>query len=570
MKKKIVSVMLAAAMTLSLAACGSASSSSSDSKDSSSDSADTASATEDNSSLSEDWSKYDELIDQIRKETDFSKRVDEMHEAEDILMSSWAVVPIYYYNDVYMAKEDLTGAYNTVYGIKYFQGAEKAGSDNININIASEPDHVDPALNSAVDGAILISNLFSGLYKYDENSEVIPEIADGMPEVSDDGTEYTVHLQKTNWSDGTPLTANDFIYSWNRVIDEKTAADYNYLFDIVARNDDGTLKVEAPDDYTLKITLTNPCPYFNSLLAFPVFYPVPQDEVEAKDTTTPGTWALEAGFKTNGAYTMTEWKHNESMTFTKNPNYFKADEVKSNTLTFMLSADSTAAYAAYNNGDLDFIDDVPTDEIANVKDSKEFHVDDQLGTYYVCFNVNSDLFKDMDWATACKFRHAISDLIDRQYIVDTVGQTGQQVADSFVPAGMSDGNGGEFKGDDSSYYDATAVNQDEAKALLEECGYTFTDNGDGTYTPDKDITIEYLINDNPGHQAVAECIQNDLSQLGINVTISTEDWNVFLNDRKEGKFSMAREGWIADYNDPINMLEIFASDSGNNDAQLGK
>jgi peptide/nickel transport system substrate-binding protein/oligopeptide transport system substrate-binding protein len=166
------------------------------------------------------------------------------------------------------------------------------------------------------------------------------------------------------------------------------------------------------------------------------------------------------------------------------------------------------------------------------------------------------------------FRHAIAILIDRQYIVDTVGQTEQVVADSYIPVGMSDGNGGEFK--NKSYYDAATTDVETAKSLLEGCGYTFTDNGDGTYACSPAISLPYVINENSGHQKVAECIQSDLSVLGIEMTIQTEDWNVFLDDRKAGNYTFAREGWLADFDDPINMLEMFTTDSGNNDPQFGR
>ena len=170
-------------------------------------------------------------------------------------------------------------------------------------------------------------------------------------------------------------------------------------------------------------------------------------------------------------------------------------------------------------------------------------------------------------------REAISLLVDRQFIVENVGQTGQIPADSFVPEGMADGNGGVFKTADTSYYDATATGAGEletAKGLLEEAGYTFTDNGDGTYAVDPAISMTYLTNDGTAHIAVAESVQQDVALLGINLEIKSEDWNVFLEDRKSGNFTIAREGWLADYNDPVNMLEIFTSDSGNNDMQLGK
>jgi len=448
-------------------------------------------------------------------------------------------------------------------------GSSSSDTSVLSINLASEPDYLDPALNSSVDGGCLAVNSFEGLYTYDSNGNLTPGIADGMPEVSDDETVYTVKMIESKWSNGEDLTANDFVYSWNRVIAEDTAADYAYLFDIIDRNDDGSLKVEATDDYTLKITLTNPCPYFNDLLAFPTFFPVYQKGVEEADSTgkDPGKWAQEAGFVSNGAYTLTSWTHNESMVYTKNENYHNADKVTMNELHFMLSADDTATYAAYNNGDLDFTDSVPTDEIAAALKQDDCHVIDNLGTYYLAFNVNADLFSSMTEQQAKDFRHAITILINRDYIVDNIAQTDQVLADTFVPEGMSDGNGGEFK--NKSYFDATTTDVETAKSLLEGCGYTFTDNGNGTYSCDPAISLPYIINENDAHQKIAEAIQSDLSVLGIEMTISTEDWNVFLDDRKNGNFTFAREGWLADYNDPINMLEIFTSDSGNNDAQLG-
>lgn len=442
----------------------------------------------------------------------------------------------------------------------------------LKINLASEPDYLDPALNSAVDGGCLAVNSFVGLYTYDKDGKLIPAL--GEATVSEDGTTYTFKMIESKWSNGDVLNANDFVYSWNRAASEETAADYAYLFDIIVHNEDGSLAVTAVDDLTLEVTLTNPCPYFLDLVAYPTFMPVHQASVEAanSDGTNPGAWAQEAGFVCNGAYTLESWAHEESMVYVKNPNFYDASNVTMDGLEFMLSADDTAVYAAYNNGDLDFIDNVPNDEIAALQGNSEFYVVDNLGTYYVGFNVNDKMFDGKTPEQAAKMREAMSLLIDRQYIVDNIGQTGQQLADTFVPAGMADGNGGEFKGD-TSYYDAAATGAaqaDTAKALLEDAGYTFTDNGDGSYAINPALGFEYTINENTGHQQIAEAIQADLSVLGIEVSIKTQDWNVFLDDRKNGNFGVAREGWIADYNDPINMLEIFTSDSGNNDMQLGK
>lgn len=452
-------------------------------------------------------------------------------------------------------------------------GASTTGTDTsvLKINLASEPDHLDPALNSSVDGGCLAVNSFIGLYTYDESGALTPAL--GEAEVSEDGTVYTFKMIESKWSNGDAVTANDFIYSWNRAAADETTADYQYLFDIIAKNDDGTLAMEATDDYTLVVTLTNPCPYFLDLTAFPTFLPVHQASVEAADTdgTNPGAWAQEAGFVCNGAYTLESWAHEESMVYVKNPNYYDAANVTMETLEFMLSADDTAIYAAYNNGDLDFIDTVPTDEIQALLNNPEFFIIDQLGTYFVTFNVNDKVFDGKTVEEAAKMREAMSLLIDRQYIVDNIAQTGQELADTFIPAGMADGNGAEFK--TNSYFDATATgagNVEQAKALLEECGYSFTEDGNGGYTISPALGFEYIINEATSHQQIAEAIQADLSILGIQVTIKTEDWNVFLDDRKNGNFGVARDGWVADYNDPINMLEMWTSDSGNNNAQFGK
>lgn len=449
----------------------------------------------------------------------------------------------------------------------------------LRINLASEPDKLDPALNTTVDGAALAANSFVGLFTFDKDSNPVPALVSDYT-VSDDGLTYTFTLKDgLKWSDGSDLTAADFEYSWKRAADPQTAADYSYLFDVFAKDGD-TINVKA-DGNTLTAVLAAPCPYFLQLCAFPVFMPVPQAAVEAAnaDGTNPGAWCSEAGFVSNGAYVCTSWKHNESMVYEKNPYFYDADNVKVEKLEFMLSADDTATFSAYNAGDLDFIDNVPSDEVASVINNADFHVDDQLGNYYIAFNVNDKMFDGMSAEDAATLRHALGILIDRGYIAENIGQTGQKVATAFVPDGMSDGNGGIFREDDYDYSDADShgyytaeYDFDAAKAeateLLESIGYKFND--DGTLSDENPISVEYLINENTEHQAIAEAIQSDWSSIGVDVTIKTEEWDTFLNDRKAGAFSIAREGWIADYDDPINMLEIFTSDSGNNDAQLGK
>ncbi|MEF9894175.1 MAG: ABC transporter substrate-binding protein, partial [Clostridia bacterium] len=164
--------------------------------------------------------------------------------------------------------------------------------------------------------------------------------------------------------------------------------------------------------------------------------------------------------------------------------------------------------------------------------------------------------------------------IDRQYIIDTVGQCEQEIATTFIPSAMLDGHGGEFKTDDADYtypvsggYYEKEPNVDAAIALLEEAGFKFEN---GMLSPETPITFEYLTNDSSGNVAIAECVQQDLAAIGVDMTIKSVEWNVFLNERKAGNFGIARNGWLADFNDPVNMLEMWTTVSGNNDAQFGR
>jgi len=525
-----------------------------------------------------DWAKYDELIAQIKAETNFAARASLMHQAENILMATNCVIPIYYYNDIYMQKDYVDGIFANLFGFKYFMFANMAnGSDTLRINLASEPDFLDPALNSSVDGACLAVNSFSGLYAYNAEGHTEPACATGYT-VSDDGLTYTVTLRDgLKWSDGSDLTAKDFEYSWKRVAADATAADYAYMLDnFVGYPND--LAVKAVDDTTLEFTLNSPCAYMEDLMAFPAFYPVKQEAVEsyADWQTSPGGWCQEAGFVSNGAYICTGWSHDTSMTYEKNPYWYDADKVTVEKLEFMLSADDTAIYAAYNAGDVDFIDTVPTDEIASLLDNPEFHIIDNLGTYYVAFNAKSKIFEGKTPEQAACMREAFTILIDRDYICENIGQTGQVPANAFIPLGMADGNGGIFKTEpvEQGYYDPYAINNDydatvaKAVELLKAAGYEFDDNNMlSSSTP---IQLEYLTNTTSGHIAIAESIQQDLAVVGIELTIQQQDWNVFLQERKQGNFDFAREGWLADFNDPINMLEMWTTASGNNDCQFGR
>lgn len=527
-----------------------------------------------------DWGTYNDLIAEIKSCTDFQKRTQLMHEAEDILMSNYCVIPLYYYNDIYLMKDYVSGIYSNPYATKFFMYTKMSnGSDTLRINLSSEPDYLDPALNSSVDGACLAANCFAGLYTYDAAGNPVPSCAQSYS-VSADGCTYTVTLKAgLKWSDGSDLTAEDFVYSWKRASNDVTAADYGYMFSgFNGYGTDAGINVTATDANTLVFVLDAPCAYMEDLMAFPTFYPVKQSCVEAYEdwATNPGHWCQDAGFVSNGAFVCTGWSHDTSMTYEKNPYFWDAENVTINKMEFMLSADDTAIFAAYNAGNLDFADSVPTDEVANLLNNPEFHIVDELGTYYVAFNCKSQLFADKTPEQAACMREAFSLLIDRDFICENVGQTGQVAANAYIPLGMADGNGGVFKtsATETGYFDPYAINNDyegtvaKAIELLKAAGFKFTE--DGMLSAETPIVITYLTNTTSGHVAIAESMQQDFKAIGIEMSIQQQDWNVFLEERKQGNFDIAREGWIADFNDPINMLEMWITDSGNNDCQFGR
>ncbi|MCR5556514.1 MAG: peptide ABC transporter substrate-binding protein [Butyrivibrio sp.] len=538
-------------------------------------------------SAAPDWTEYNQIIFNIKNTTDYNEREKMMHRAEDILMSTGAVVPLYYYNDPYLQKTSITGVFSSLFGTKYFMYARGCQNNTLRVSLSSDPTYLDPALNSSVDGACLVANTFAGLYTYNAAGECIPALADEANpyEVSEDGLSYTFHLKKDlKWSDGSPLTASDFVYSWNRAVSSSLNADYAYMFSNFVGYDDGKVKAKAVDDSTLSFSLTSPCAYILDLMAFPIFFPVHQASVEAADPDgiNPGAWTEQPGFTVSGAFMLQSWEPGVQMVYVKNPNFYDAANVEIDQLVYSLESDEDAIYAAYKNGELDFADSVPTSEIAGFLSSgnPEFVIAPSLGTYYFAFNVNSHMFDGKTSMQAAAMRRAIGLLVDRAYIAENIGQTGQVVATSFIPEGMLDGNGGVFKTDDgqysfpdsssTGYYPAqkTDASVSEAKALLEEAGYTF--GADGKLSADTPIAFEFLTNNSGAHILVAEAIQKDLAEVGIEMTIAKEEWTTFLQDRKDGNYDVAREGWLADFNDPINMLEMFITESGNNDPQFGR
>jgi len=343
------------------------------------------------------WAEtYDVLISTIKSCTDNETRYALMHIAEDMLMASGCIVPIYFYTDLYMIDEAVEGFFGNPLGYKYFSKTTVNGAgDTIGICLASEPDTLDPALNSAVDGASMCANLFAGLAKWEQDADgnliIAADCAVDLPEgvTNDDGTvTYTYTLKDgLKWSNGDDLTAADFAFAWKRAASSELGADYGYMFDVVKGYPD-ELAVEAIDDKTLTVTLNNAVAYWNELLAFPCYFPVHQDTVASEAwATDPSTYI------SNGPFKMTGWEHDSVITLTKNENYHNAADVTMNEVKCYLSDDQNNMLTNFENGSWQFIDDVPPNEIPALKTEypNEFVVSGQIGTYYVCWNINEPL-----------------------------------------------------------------------------------------------------------------------------------------------------------------------------------
>ena len=347
------------------------------------------------------WAEtYDVLISDIKGCTDNENRYAMMHIAEDMLMSTGCIVPLYFYTDIYMLDDSVQGYFSNPLGYKYFMYSTVDGKgDTISVCLASEPDTIDPALNSSVDGATMTAHLFSGLAKWEQDASgkliLAPDAATELVEgvMNDDGTvTYTYTLRDgLSWSDGKPVTAGDFEFAWKRAASAELGADYGYMYEVVqgygTENKDD-LAVKALDEKTLEVTLANTGAYWNELLAFPAYFPVREDVVADEGwATDPSTYVC------NGPYTITGWDHNSVITLTKNEHYVDADKVTMNEIKFYLSDDANNMLTNFENGSWQLIDDVPTNEIANLKVEypTEFVVAGQIGTYYVCWNINEEI-----------------------------------------------------------------------------------------------------------------------------------------------------------------------------------
>ena len=447
-----------------------------------------------------------------------------------------------------------------------------AGKKILTIQLGPDVESIDPALNSAVDGANYILFAFDNLLKMDKDGKVVPGLAEKY-EVSDDQLTWTFHLRDgLKWSDGSALTAEDFVYSWQRLVDPNVAAPYAQTVlgmvegydDAIGRPDaDGNttvdsdptkLKVEAPDEKTLIVHMAKPTPYFDKLAAFVSLSPVKKDVVEAN----PDGWSIDPKtYISTGPFKLTGWEPGSYLMFEKNENYWDADSIKLDGIKCLLMQDQNATFSAYESGDALMIKDVPTQEITTLKERSDFHIDPILGTYYLDLNTTLDEFKDP------KVREALSLALDRKYISETITSGTYTPASGFVSEGVTDWNGTAWQDnitDKSAYIniDDHAGNLAKAKELLKEAGY---ENGVGL--PE----MVYSTNDASYHKKIAEYLQQAWGELGLKVQVNIVEWKSFTPQRRSGNYQIARDGWVMDYNDPSNILELALTGNGNNNAK---
>lgn len=419
------------------------------------------------------------------------------------------------------------------------------------------PDGLDPGVTNNSFAQYVLINCFEGLVTYDETGSLVGGSAESW-NISDDGLVYTFHLRDgLKWSDGTPLTAQDFVYSIQRVLTPATAAQYVSMVTGYVKNAqefyDGTataedLGVKAIDDQTLEITLIQPTSYFIDVLSMWVYDPVQQATVEANGdswTSSPETYVC------NGPFKVTGMSLNENVILEKNENYWDAESVTLEKLTFRYILDNSTALTAYESGEVDGIISVPSSDYARLKAEKAgLQVYPSYGTVYYNINCEAEPYNDP------LVRKALCLAVDRQALIDNVVQVDAQPAYSFLAPGYSV-DGKDITEGRSDYGLSATADVEAAQAALAEAGYP---NGEGFPTLKlsyyQDDTVKKIV------EAMAEMLKNNLN---INVEVSSNDWAIFYEDVQQGNYEVAAMGWSADYLNPMSFLPLFKTgDSSNN------
>ena len=441
---------------------------------------------------------------------------------------------------------------------------EPAKEQVLNVGNSGEPRELDPGKATGAIESGILWNLFEGLTTLHPISlEVMPGQAESWS-VSDDGITYTFKLRPNiKWSDGKPVTANDFVFAWRRVVDPKTASEYAYILNyvkngkniIAGKEKDLTkLGVKAIDGKTLQVQLENPTPFFPFLTAFYTYMPVPEHVVKKH----PGReWYKAGNIVTNGPFVLQDWELNKVIRLKKSDTYYDKNTVTLQTVNMLPIEKIETEEVMFRTGQLHITNEVPTIKVPRLMKEKakkekrgKYHPYNNipgLGIYYYELNTKAKPLDDV------RVRKALSLAIDRKLLVDRVTRSGEMPADAFVPPGA-----GGYKPVASV---GVTSNIEEAKKLLAAAGYP---NGKGF------PKTEILYNTSENHKKIAVAIQQMWKQnLNVDIGLFNQEWKVYLNTRQSNDFQIARAGWIGDYPDPNTFLDLWTSTSGNNNTQWG-
>jgi oligopeptide transport system substrate-binding protein len=433
-------------------------------------------------------------------------------------------------------------------------GGTEAAQQVITVNWGTEPPSLDPGLATDTTSANILLNIMDPLVRLDKDLKPVPSAAASF-ETSADGLTVTFKLRDDlKWTNGDPVTAQDFVYSWKRTISPELGADYAYQFYGIAgaqdyngcdpKKDDcaalaDKVGVKAVDDKTLVVTLTGPQPWFIQQAAHHSFLAVNKKAVDQFGDK----WTEAANIVTDGPFKLASWKHNSEIDLVKDPNWRGADSVKLTRVNGRMISDGLTSVQAFEAGEIDVVyQGLPPDEIARLKETPEYEQYPALGTYY--YGVNVKNIPDV------KQRRAMALAIPRQSIIDNVAQADQLPATGFTPKGMP----GYDVINPNSPWLPPAGDMEKAKQLMSEVA-----------SPKKTITL--YINDSPGHREIAVAVQAAWSQLGIKSTIKQQEFAQyleFLGPPPNKDVDVYRLGWIGDFVDAINFLELWTCESGNN------
>lgn len=433
------------------------------------------------------------------------------------------------------------------------ENKKKDVPQEMKVNINSEPFSLHPGLaNDSTSGGVLLQT-FEGLTRIDKDGKPQPAMAEKI-EVSDDQTQYTFTLRDAKWTNGDPVRAQDFVYAWRWALDPANQSQYAYQLYYVkggqAINDGKakpeTLGVEAKDDKTLVVTLEAPTPYFEELTAFYTYFPVNEKVASANPK-----WYTDAGdsYVSNGPFKLTEWAHQDKIVIEKNDQYWDAKAVSLKKVEMYMINDPSTELSMFDNGELDWAGSpfgtLPTDALKQLKDDGKLNIKPIAGTYWYKFNTEKPPLNNKN------IRKALAYAINRKAVVENITQGGQVPAMAAVPPSM-------IKENEKGYFKDHDV--DKAKEFLAE-GLKELGLKDASELPP--ITLSY--NTSEAHQKIAQAIQDMWKKdLGIEVTLDNAEWAVYIDKMHKGDYMIGRMGWLGDFNDPINFLELFRDKKGGN------